>query len=142
MLAFTAAPANFQSDPSPFKAAPWINKENPFGYKELKTQWESPSPKRHVLGLVGGNEVSPIRGNQMDLESDLRGTTRPLTRCPELEHAPIAETATRLPIQNRKTNLTINIAPNHLPEYQMWGYAAAYKPEPLLKETCGQPHKY
>jgi hypothetical protein len=141
MLAFTAASADFDNDPSPF-AASWIQKENTFKYRELAQQWESPAPKRHLLGLVGGNEASVIAGNRMDIESDLRGTTRPLTNNPSLEHAPIPPNATTLPIRNRKTNMTINIRPKHLPEYQMWGYAGAYKPLPLVKETCGTPHKY
>jgi hypothetical protein len=141
MLAFTAANANFESDPSPF-ATPWVQKENPFKYRELAQQWVSPAPKRHLIGLVGGNEVSIIAGNMADLESDLRGTTRPITRGPELEHAPIPPNATHLPIKNRKTDITINIKQKNLAEYQMWGYAGAYKPEPIVKETCGTPHKY
>ena len=141
MLAFTAAPADFKTDPSPF-AEPWINKENPYGYRELVQQWISPAPRRHQLGLVGGNEVSIIAGNQMDVESDLRGTTRPITWCPGLEHAPVPENATKLPIRNRKTNMTIDIRKKNLREYQMWAYGGAYKPLPLVKETCGQPHKY
>ena len=141
MFALTAQNANFESDPSPF-AEEWIRNENPFKYRELVQQWVSPVPKRHQLGLVGGNEVSIIAGNVMDIESDLRGTTRPLTHCPDQEHAPIPENATSLPIRNRKTNITINITPKPLQEYQMWAYGGAYKPLPLVKETCGQPHKY
>ncbi len=141
MLAFSAASADFQNDPSPF-AASWITKENPFKYRELAQQWVSPAPKRHQLGLIGGNSSSLISGNVIDLESDLRGITRPITNCPDLEHAPVPENATHLPIKNRKTNLTINIKPKHLPEYQMWAYAGTYKPLPLVKETCGAPHKY
>lgn len=141
MLAFTAAAADFKSDPSPF-AESWINKENPYGYRELVQQWITNAPRRHQLGLVGGNEVSIIAGNQMDIESDLRGTTRPLTWCPGLEHMPVPENATKLPIRNRKTDMTIDIRKKNLREYQMWAYGGAYKPLPLVKETCGQPHKY
>jgi hypothetical protein len=141
MLAFTAASANFESDPSPFQA-PWIQKENPYKYRELAQQWVSPAPKRHQLGLVGGNNVSIAAGNLMDIESDLRGTTRPLTDSPDLQHNPIPANATEIPIKNRKTNMTINIKQKHLPEFQMWAYSGAYKPLPLVKENCGTPHKY
>ena len=141
MFALTAANANFDNDPSPF-AASWIQKENPYKYREIVQQWVSPSPKRHQLGLVGGNSVSIVSGNVCDIESDLKGITRPITNCPDLEHAPIPENATSLPIKNRKTNMTINIKTKNLPEYQMWAYAGAYKPLPLVKETCGTPHKY
>lgn len=36
---------------------------------------------RHMLGFVGGNNVSHIAGNMVDLESDLRGQTRFLSKC-------------------------------------------------------------
>ena len=141
MLAFNASPADFESDLSPF-ATPWIQKENPYKYRELAQHWVSPAPKRHQLGLVGGNNVSIGAGNLMDIESDLRGTTRPLTYSPDLQHNPVPENATAIPIKNRKTDMTINIKQKHLPEFQMWAYAGAYKPLPLVKESCGTPHKY
>ena len=142
MLAFTAAPADFKSDPSPFAEAKWINKENPFGYREYVQQWISPDPKRHQLGLVGGNNVSLARGNLEDVESDLRGITRPNTWCPALEHSPLTKGQTHVRVDNRKTNLNIDITPIHLPEYQMWGYTGAPKPMPFVQETCGRPYKY
>lgn len=36
---------------------------------------------RHQLGFVGGNNVSHIAGNMVDLESDLRGQTRYISKC-------------------------------------------------------------
>jgi len=141
MLAFTAAPANFESDPNPFNN-PWIKKENTSYYHEFTQQWESPTPKRHVLGLVGGNEVSKTAGNQQDIESDLKGITRPFTHSPKYEHQPVAENASKLKIVNRKTEMVIDIRPVNLEEYQMWGYAAAYKPLPLQKERCGAPSRF
>ena len=141
MLAFNAAPVNAPQDPAPNQEA-WVDKENPFHYREFVQQWISPTPKRHVLGVVGGNEVSLINGNQQDLESDLRGTTRPLTRCNEQEHIPIGPKDNTLTIQNRKTNLTLDLTPINLPSYQMWAYAGAPKPLPMNQETCGRPNKY
>jgi hypothetical protein len=41
------------------------------------------------VGIVGGTNVSHISGNLVDLENDLRGQTRPLTRCPEYESKPL-----------------------------------------------------
>jgi hypothetical protein len=141
MLAFNAAPADFQNDPNPF-AEPWINKEDPFHYTVFKEQWVANHPRRHIIGLVGGNEVSPIKGSQLDIESDLKGITRPLTFCAEQEHVPVPTNATSMHIKNRKTDLRINVTPVHLPEYQMWGYASVPKPLPMNKETCGKPYKY
>ena len=38
-------------------------------------------PCRPELGIVGGNSVSIVKGNLVDLETDLRGLTRYNTRC-------------------------------------------------------------
>lgn len=43
---------------------------------------------RNALGLIGGNEVSIVSGNIVDLESDLRGTTRDLSRDPRRQYQP------------------------------------------------------
>ena len=55
-------------------------------YTLYPMKYESCNPCRNELGLVGGNNVSIIRGNLVDLENDLRGQTRPLTQpsqCPD-----------------------------------------------------------
>jgi hypothetical protein len=142
MLGLYAAPVNAPPDQNPYTAAPWINKENPQYYHEFASQWNLPNPKRHILGTVGGNEVSMIAGNQQDIESDLKGITRPWTWCQDKKWAPLPEGAKTLTVQNRKTNLTIDVRPVNLPDFQMWAYAGAYKPLPLVKDTCGVPHKY
>ena len=41
--------------------------------------------------LIGGTNVSHIRGNLVDLENDLRGQTRSLSHCTELAHRPVAD---------------------------------------------------
>lgn len=111
-------------------------------YSITENKLASPPPKRHILGLVGGNEVSQLAGNPQDIESDLRGTTRPLTKCPGREYHPSAPGTQTLNIQNRKTNLRIDVRPVHLESYQMWAYPVTYAPLPLAKETCGRPEKY
>ena len=40
------------------------------------------------FGLVGGTNVSHIKGNLVDLENDLRGQTRSNTKCPARKYAP------------------------------------------------------
>ena len=48
-------------------------------------KYENCNKCRMQLGIVGGTDVSKIRGNLVDLETDLRGQTRPLTQpgqCP------------------------------------------------------------
>jgi len=102
----------------------------------------SPAAKRHVLGLVGGNEVSQLGGNPQDIESELFGLTRPLTGCPSREYKPTMEGQETIVVNNRKTNLAVDIRPIHLPEVQMWAYPVTYAPLPLRKQTCGSPQKY
>ena len=43
-------------------------------------------PCRFELGVLGGNQVSKINGQMVDLDSDLRGSTRLLSRCPEFKY--------------------------------------------------------
>lgn len=116
--------------------------ENPQSRDEFAATKRHKKEARHILGLVGGNEVSRIAGIQADLESDLLGITRPTTNCPSREHLPTSASGTSITRMNPKTNLKIDIAPVHLPVYQQWAYPSVIGPEPLRKETCGAPHKY
>ena len=111
-------------------------------YSTSENNLASPVAKRHILGLVGGNEVSKLGGNPQDIESDLSWRTRPLTKCPGREYKPSAPGATELKYDNRKTHLRINIQPINLPEYQFLSFPVTYGPLPLKKETCGRPEKY
>jgi hypothetical protein len=112
------------------------------GYSCVENNLASPTAKRHILGVVGGNDVSQLGGNPQDIESELKGLTRPLTNCPSREYTPTLNTQQSLVINNRKTHLSIDLRPIHLPEYQMWAYPVTYAPQPLQKETCGRPEKY
>ena len=137
-----AAPVN-HVDENQLKRHDWIQEDNPYVYDELKTNYVSPTPKRHILGLVGGNEVGLKEwGAMRDVESELRGTTRPLTDCPSREYAPLKLGQTSLVRKNRKTTMTIDISQPKLAEYQMWAYPATYAPEPLVIQRCGKPEKY
>jgi hypothetical protein len=130
--------------------AVWENKENPQAYDELEAQVVSPDPRRHILGLVGGNEVATVaaskfnvvNGQQADVESDLRGITRPITKCPWKDYQPQAKGATVIQRENVKNNFMVDSRLYPLRDYQMWAYAASYQPEPMVKETCGRPEKY
>ena len=66
----------------PLLTSHWEKDENPQHYDDLTSQYVNPRPQRHILGIVGGNEVSLIKGNMVDLESDLRGITIPNTFAP------------------------------------------------------------
>lgn len=43
------------------------------------------------LGLFGGNNVSMVTDNQVDVESDLFGVTRQYSKCPERKYLPSCE---------------------------------------------------
>lgn len=121
---------------------PFEKSENPQAYDQPAYAYVSTKPSRHILGVVGGNEVSLIKGNRVDLESDLFGITRPNTWCPTREHLPPMVSNESINRSNPKNNISINVAPKHLPTYQMWAYPASFAPLPMIKETCTMPEKY
>jgi len=121
---------------------PEIRAENPQAYDMTPFVYVAKKPARHLLGLVGGNEVSLIQGNRVDLESDLYGITRPNTWCPKREHLPPRVNDTSIKRNNFKTDLKVDIKPAHLPAYQMWAYPVSLAPLPLESKVCDQPHKY
>jgi hypothetical protein len=154
MYAVTAADFNAQDDINQGTPS-WVRNDNVSvydlnvpnrvvrqNYSITENKLASPQAKRHILGLVGGNEVSQMAGNPQDIESDLRGITRPLTNCPSREYKPTMAGQEKLVVNNRKTNLAIDIRPVHLPDYQMFGLPQTFAPLPLRKETCGRPEKY
>jgi hypothetical protein len=119
----------------------WEKKENPEHYDYLTSQFVNPVPQRHILGIVGGNDVSLIKGNLVDLESDLRGINIPNTFAPWRQYQP-PQDKTEITRDNTKGSIKINVEKLHLPNYQMWAYPAVIAPEPLISEVCARPEKY
>ncbi len=126
----------------PLLTAHWEKKENPQHYDFLESTYINPEPKRHILGLVGGNEVSLIKGNMVDLESDLRGINIPNTFCPWRQYQPPIKGTNEIMRNNTKTELKIDITPQHLQTYQMWAYPGVIAPVPMKRDVCFQPEKY
>ena len=60
----------------------------PLEYFLNPMKYENCQKCRHEFGLVGGSDVSQIKGNLVDLENDLRGQTRQNTKCPGLKFHP------------------------------------------------------
>lgn len=120
----------------------WEKEEIPQHYDYLSSQLVHPTPKRHMLGFVGGNEVSLIKGNLVDLESDLRGINIPNTFCPQRQYQPIQKGQTEIVRKNTKNTVSIDIQQEHLPAYQMIAYPAVIAPLPMLNEVCRNPEKY
>jgi hypothetical protein len=96
---------------------------NILGYVLSPYRYENANKCRHELGLVGGSAVSHVKGNLVDLESDLRGQTRFNSKCWSHEYLPPKEGEM---LKNDKTP-PIDITMKHLPACQM----IAYKEVPL-----------
>jgi len=114
--------------------------ENPQTYSRFAAEAEHPKASRHILGLVGGNEVSLTRTNWPDVESDLKGITRPNSDSTERHHLPSTDPV--VVRTNPKQTIRLDTTLQHLKPVQFWAYPSVIGPEPLVKETCGQPHKY
>lgn len=115
--------------------------ENPQAYDEFGAAVRHVKEARHILGLVGGNEVSRVAGNQTDLESDLLGITRPNTWGTTRKHLPQTD-PNAVERSNAKGSFKVDVTPVHLPVYQQWAYPSVIGPEPLHKESCARPEKY
>lgn len=128
----------------------WEGRENPQFYDELESQVVSPTPRRQMLGLVGGNEVATVaasrvnvvNGQQADVESDLKGITRVNTKAPWRKYQPQVPGDTVIKRSGPKGEFRVDAKQFELAPMQMWAYPAAYQPEPMVKETCGRPEKY
>jgi len=136
------------------------------GYTQIPQKYYHTNAGRNALGLVGGNEVSVASGNLVDIESDLRGTTRDLSNAPSKKYqpscplgavqssptrnhlAPVSGTCPpwpkRLVFTERATGAlrVVDTEPRHLPTLQMFSYPGVPMPDPLVLETHGQPWRF
>jgi len=117
------------------------NAENPQKYEQLPEFVRHVKERRHILGLVGGNEVARAAGNSVDLESDLLGITRPNSDSTARHHL-LQKDTSRIVRENPKANISIDATPVPLQVFQQWAYPAVLAPVPLEKESCGRPEKY
>ena len=115
--------------------------ENPQMYDKYVSEYQHVKPKRHILGLVGGNDVYEIEGNRVDLESDLIGITRPNTWGTLREHLP-SSNPNEIQRKNPKNSISINATPEKREEFQMWSYAAVFAPLSFKKEPCTLKQKF
>jgi len=97
-----------------------------------ENRYEHPNKCRHELGILGGAAVSHVRGNVVDMESELRGITRNLSKCvisqtKPLEEQPIILNDKTTPIDTRKV---------HLPSCQMISYPEVPIPSAQRFNSC------
>lgn len=128
--------------PAPNSAASLHEKmENPQRYDQLPEFVQHVKERRHILGLVGGNEVSRADGHIADIESDLQGITRPISWATDRHHLPLSN-INKITRENPKVQISIDATPVHLNPFQQWAYPAVIGPVPLEKETCMKPEKF
>ena len=114
------------------------------GYTMIPDKFYTKKPCRNALGLVGGNEVS-ITNSMVDLESDLRGITRPNTRCNSRQYNPECHlgggacpswpSGIRYNTKDTDERRTIPTQPNHLPTCQMNSYQPVPYPKGFQQST-------
>lgn len=93
--------------------------------------FENANKCRHQLGLIGGTAVSHIKGNNVDLESELRGQTRYISKCGNNMYVPTDDGI----IKNDKTE-PIDTKLLHLPSCQTIMYKSVPLPPKMLFNNC------
>ena len=102
-----------------------------FSYVMDPSRYVNCSPCRMERGIVGGNDVSLVRGNMVDVESDLKGQTRMQSKCPTLQYlnpCPAGDMNTCQPrqiiIRGNPSNMgrVVDTTPMHLRGCQMFRY--------------------
>ena len=104
---------------------------SPLQYSLYSGKYENCAKCRIELGVVGGNGVSIFNGNLVDLESELRGQTRLLSKCQNNLYLPTNDNI----IKNDKTN-PIDVSMEHLPACQSIMYRSIPLPPKMNLNNC------
>jgi hypothetical protein len=103
------------------------------------------NPSRIEHGIVGGNDVSIIKGNLVDLESDLKGQTRLASKCPSLYYQNPCPNGTMNTCQPRHVVIrgnpgnmgrVVDTTPLHLRGAQMFRYTPIPLPPAIQPSNC------
>ena len=108
-----------------------------YSYSMYQGKYDNSSKCRIELGQVGGNGVSLYSGNLVDLESDLRGQSRPASLCPSKKFHPECTVPS-----NGRCSLGLPCAPNnnlvHQKSCQMVTYPPTPQVPPFKEASCPQ----
>jgi hypothetical protein len=94
-------------------------------------RYEHKDKCRHQLGLLGGTSVSHVKGNLVDLDSELRGQTRIISKCGNNLYVPTEDGI----IKNDKTP-PIDTTMLHLPSCQSIMYRSVPMPPQMDYNHC------
>ena len=95
-------------------------------------RYEHPEKCRPELGTLAGANVSQIKGNIVDLESELFGITRNLSKCSSAQVKPLSQQPI---ILNDKTK-PIDTTKLHLRSCQVIGYDPVPLPGARIPSSC------
>jgi hypothetical protein len=101
------------------------------GYILTPYRYEHSNKCRHQLGFVGGTSVSHIKGNIVDLESELRGQTRYVSKCGQNYYIPTNDNV----VKNDKTE-PIDTSLKHLSSCQSIMYKSIPLPPKMNFNKC------
>lgn len=104
---------------------------NTLSYILSPYRYEHKDKCRHQLGFIGGTAVSHIQGNLVDLDSELRGQTRILSKCGANKYVPTEDGI----IKNDKT-APIDTTMLHLPACQSIMYREVPMPPKMAYNHC------
>lgn len=120
----------------------------PLAYQLNPLRYENCNKCRIELGTVGGTAVSHIKGNLVDLETDLKGITRKTSLCPSKKYQSPCPTgdinnchpkSINIPASSCNEARNINTELVHLPSCQMIRYKPVPLPEPTMLDSCPAP---
>ena len=114
------------------------------------SMYENVNRCRVDLGIVGGSNVSHIKGNLVDLESDLFGVTRKATLCPSKKFKSVCATGDLTQCQPDNIVIdgpgcdvprTVDTSLVHLPSCSMFRYKPIPLPPALDLPKCPGPQQ-
>ena len=117
----------------------------PLNYMLDTMRYENCNKCRMELGIIGGSAVSHIKGNLVDLETDLKGITRKASLCPSQQFSSSCATKNiancrpnNIPINGTipSTNRVIDTTPIHLQSCNMIRYKPVPMPPKMNLSSC------
>ena len=120
----------------------------PLSYVLNPIKYENCNKCRMELGIIGGSQVSQIKGNLVDLENHLRGQTFTASKCPENHYQPACCDSigdecqpSQIYASGKGCNKprVINTELQHLPGCQMIKYKPVPLPPPMNIQSCPPP---
>tara|TARA_Y100001970_G_scaffold292184_1_gene432340 strand:- start:1432 stop:1860 length:429 start_codon:yes stop_codon:yes gene_type:complete len=115
-----------------------------FAYTLDPVRYENLNKCRMELGVLAGTSVSHIRGNLVDLETELRGQNRNASACPSNHYIPpfladdnsyVQPKTIKIKGEPNRQEKVIDTSLTHLPSCQM----VQYKPIPKETKTTFNP---